>query len=60
MVSTTTTTAVVVDAEELRKLADADPALGYRFSLILIEALLNRLQATRTRLLDLHNHPVVD
>ena len=48
------TTAVVVDAEELRKLVDADPVLGYRLSLILVEALVNRLQATRTRLLDLH------
>jgi len=51
------TTAVVIDASELRKLADADPALGYRLALILIDALLNRLQATRTRLLDLHGHP---
>jgi CRP-like cAMP-binding protein len=51
------TTAIAVDAAELRKLADADPALGYRLSLILIEALLNRLQATRIRLLDLHDHP---
>ena len=50
------TTALVIDTGELRKLADADPELGYRFALIVIEVLLNRLQATRTRLLDLHRH----
>lgn len=48
------TRAAVVDTGALRQLADEDPALGYRLSLILIDALLNRLQATRTRLLDLH------
>jgi len=50
------TSAVVVDTVELRKLADADPTLGYRLTLILLEALLNRLQATRTRLLDLNQN----
>ncbi|HEX6343266.1 cyclic nucleotide-binding domain-containing protein [Umezawaea sp.] len=51
------TSAVVVDALDLRRLADADPVLGYRMSRILVEALLNRLQATRIRLLDLYRHP---
>ena len=51
------TSAVVVDAVELRKLADTDQALGYRLSRLLLEALLTRLQATRIRLLDLYRHP---
>jgi CRP-like cAMP-binding protein len=50
------TSAVVVDAVELRKLADADPVLGYQLTRILLGALLNRLQATRIRLLDLYRH----
>lgn len=47
------TRAVVVDAVRLRALADADPELGYRLSLVLVGALLDRLQATRSRLLEL-------
>jgi CRP-like cAMP-binding protein len=51
------TRAAVVDTAALRTLADEDPALGYQLSLILIDALLNRLQATRMRLLDLYRNP---
>ncbi|GLZ27921.1 hypothetical protein Lesp02_01110 [Lentzea sp. NBRC 105346] len=51
------TRAVVVDTQALRMLADEDPALGYQLSQILLEALLNRLQATRIRLLDLYRNP---
>ena len=51
------TRAAVVDTGALRQLADEDPALGYQLSLILISALLNRLQATRSRLLDLFRNP---
>jgi CRP/FNR family transcriptional regulator, cyclic AMP receptor protein len=51
------TRAAVVDTGALRQLADEDPALGYQLSLVLIEALLNRLQATRIRLLDLYRNP---
>ncbi|MGW4213588.1 Crp/Fnr family transcriptional regulator [Lentzea sp. NPDC004789] len=51
------TRAAVVDTGALRTLADEDPALGYQLSLILIDALLNRLQATRIRLLDLYRNP---
>ncbi|SER70569.1 cyclic nucleotide-binding domain-containing protein [Lentzea albida] len=53
----TPTRAAVVDTAELRRLADDDPALGYQLSLILLDALLNRLQATRIRLLDLYRNP---
>ena len=51
------TRAVVVDTAALRDLAGDDPAFGYQLSLILIDALLNRLQATRIRLLDLSRTP---
>ncbi|MFJ8962620.1 cyclic nucleotide-binding domain-containing protein [Lentzea sp. NPDC102401] len=51
------TRAVVVDTAALRRLADEDPALGYQLSLALINALVNRLQATRGRLLDLYRNP---
>jgi CRP/FNR family cyclic AMP-dependent transcriptional regulator len=51
------TRAAVVDTGALRALADEDPALGYQVSLILLDALLNRLQATRIRLLDLYRNP---
>jgi CRP/FNR family cyclic AMP-dependent transcriptional regulator len=51
------TRAVVVDTAALRQLADEDPALGYQLSLVLLGALLNRLQATRIRLLDLYRNP---
>lgn len=53
----TPTRAAVVDTAALRRLADDDPALGYQLSLILLDALLNRLQATRIRLLDLYRNP---
>lgn len=55
----TPTSAVVIDVKQLRTLFEADPALGYQLSLVLIEALLNRLQATRIRLLDLYRNPDV-
>jgi CRP/FNR family cyclic AMP-dependent transcriptional regulator len=51
------TRAAVVDTTALRQLADEDPALGYQLSLVLIDALLSRLQATRIRLLDLYRNP---
>lgn len=51
------TRAVVVDTAALRALANDDPALGFQLALILIEALVNRLQATRIRLLDLYRNP---
>ncbi|NUT54024.1 MAG: Crp/Fnr family transcriptional regulator [Saccharothrix sp.] len=51
------TSAVVLDAVRLRALADEDPTLGYRLSLALAEALVNRLQATRLRLIDLYRNP---
>ena len=50
------TRAVVVDAVKLRQLSDADPELGYRVALVMVQALVGRLQTARMRLLDLQ-HP---
>lgn len=44
----------MIDTGALRQLCDDDTALGHQLSLILIDALFNRLQTTRIRLLDLH------
>jgi CRP/FNR family transcriptional regulator, cyclic AMP receptor protein len=49
--------AVELDTEQLRGLAELDPALGYPLSLGLFEVLLARLQSTRSRLLDLYGNP---
>jgi CRP/FNR family cyclic AMP-dependent transcriptional regulator len=51
------TRALVLDAGQLRALIETDPALGYRLTRILLETLVNRLQATRLRLLDLYRNP---
>lgn len=51
------TRAVVVDAVRLRELAEADPELGYRVTLVMVETLVERLQTTRIRLLDLQRQP---
>ncbi|MFE2752312.1 Crp/Fnr family transcriptional regulator [Actinosynnema sp. NPDC059335] len=50
------TRALVLDAARLRALADEDPALGYRLSLVLAQSMLTRLQSTRLRLLDLYRN----
>ncbi len=46
--------AIEFDTEKLRALAEQDPGLGYQLALRLFEALLQRLQNTRARLLDLY------
>ncbi len=48
------TTAVAFDTARLRELAEADPAFGYALVLTLFTAVLQRLQTTRARLLDLY------
>lgn len=50
-------TALEIDAVGLRDLADRDPALGYPLVLGLFEAVLDRLQSTRSRLLDFYGGP---
>jgi CRP/FNR family cyclic AMP-dependent transcriptional regulator len=49
--------ALRLDTDELRELAQQDPALGYPLALGLFEILLARLQGTRARLLDLYGSP---
>lgn len=49
--------AIAVDGGCLRSKADADPALGYALLIRLSAVLLERLQATRMRLLDLYGNP---
>ncbi|MGY4103102.1 Crp/Fnr family transcriptional regulator [Nocardia sp. R16R-3T] len=49
--------AIEFDAAALTELAEADPKFGHALTLMLFEALLDRLQATRARLLDLYRNP---
>jgi CRP-like cAMP-binding protein len=49
-----TTHAVVIDSACLRDKCDADPAFGYRVIRRFSQVLVDRLQATRVRLLDLY------
>jgi len=51
------TTATELDTAQLRALAEDDPRFGYTLVLTLFEAVLQRLQATRARLLDLYGSP---
>lgn len=46
--------AIELDTVQLRALAEQDPRFGHRLTLALFEALLERLQATRARLVDLY------
>jgi CRP/FNR family cyclic AMP-dependent transcriptional regulator len=50
--------AIAVDAACLRAKADADPAFGYELVRRCAAVMLDRLQATRFRLLDLYGHGV--
>ena len=51
------TTATELDTDQLRALAEQDPRFGYALTLTLFQACLQRLQATRARLLDLYRSP---
>jgi CRP/FNR family transcriptional regulator, cyclic AMP receptor protein len=51
------TSASKLDTVMLRALAEEDPKFGYTLTLVLFEAVLQRLQATRARLLDLYENP---
>jgi len=55
--ATERTTATALDTEQLRALAEKDPAFGYALATTLFAAMLQRLQATRARLLDLYRSP---
>ena len=49
-----TVEATAFDADQLRGLADQDPRLGYALTRQLLVVVLDRLQSTRARLLDLY------
>jgi CRP-like cAMP-binding protein len=51
------TAALRLDGDQLRALAEHDPAFGYRLATRLLSVLLDRLQTTRARLLDLYRSP---
>jgi CRP-like cAMP-binding protein len=51
------TTAIVLDTGQLRTLAEQDPPFGYALAIRLLVVVLDRLQATRARLLDLYRSP---
>jgi CRP/FNR family transcriptional regulator, cyclic AMP receptor protein len=51
------TTAIAFDAAAVRAAMDADPALGHALSRRFIGVVVDRLQATRIRLLDLYGSP---
>ena len=55
--ATEPTVAIALDTARLRDLAEEDPAFGYALSMTLFTAMLQRLQATRARLLDLYRSP---
>jgi CRP-like cAMP-binding protein len=51
------TTATELDTDQLRALAEQDSHFGYALALGLFQACVQRLQATRARLLDLYRSP---
>ena len=51
------TAATELGTSRLRALAERDPHFGYRVTLTLFTAFLQRLQSTRARLLDLYRSP---
>lgn len=51
------TRAVMVDAVRLRELTDTDSELGHRVALVMVGALVDRLETTWIRLLDLQRQP---
>lgn len=48
------TSAILLDTGQLRTLAQQHPSFGYALAIRLLVVVLNRLQATRARLLDLY------
>ena len=51
------TTTIAVDTEKILALAENDPSFGYPLARHLLGMLLNRLQSTRARLLDMYGMP---
>lgn len=51
------TQAFVIDGAKVREMCAADPGFGYELTRRFLALVVNRLQATRSRLLDLDAHP---
>ena len=51
------TTAILLATGQLQTLAEQDPSFGYALATRLLVVVLDRLQATRARLLDLYRSP---
>jgi CRP/FNR family cyclic AMP-dependent transcriptional regulator len=51
------TLTVELDGAGMRRMCDMDPVLGYELTRRFIEVVVERLQATRVRLLDLYGSP---
>jgi CRP-like cAMP-binding protein len=49
--------AIEFDAEQVRRACDADATLGYELLRRFVEVVVDRLQSTRVRLLDLYGQP---
>jgi CRP/FNR family transcriptional regulator, cyclic AMP receptor protein len=56
-VAVETTSTLALDGAGLRRLCAEDPALGYDLSTRFMRVVVERLQATRVRLLDLYRSP---
>ena len=56
VVATEPVAALAVDGARLRAEMDADPGLGYALTCRFLPVIVDRLQATRLRLLDLYRH----
>jgi CRP-like cAMP-binding protein len=52
-----TTSAIEFDAEQVRRACDADAGLGYELHRRFVQVVVDRLQSTRIRLLDLYGNP---
>jgi CRP/FNR family transcriptional regulator, cyclic AMP receptor protein len=55
-VSRRMTSAIEIDARAVRELLDREPGLGYSLTRRFLGVVVDRLQATRIRLLDLYGH----
>lgn len=51
------THAILLDTDRLMSFAEDDPVLGYAMAKVVVAVLLDRLQSTRVRMLDLYGVP---
>lgn len=56
-IAVTPTVAIELDTDHLRAFAEHDPSFGYPVAIAMLGMVLDRLQTTRARLLDLYRNP---